>query len=96
MSAQPLAIAADHPAFEGHFPGRPIVPAVVLLAEALAAITTRTGTAPSAWRLQQAKFTRSVAPGEPLTLQLDEAAGGMRFEIRGAGSPVANGQFARP
>jgi 3-hydroxymyristoyl/3-hydroxydecanoyl-(acyl carrier protein) dehydratase len=33
-----LAIAADHPAFAGHFPGRPLLPGVALLSEVLEAV----------------------------------------------------------
>ena len=29
-----LAVARDHPAYEGHFPGQPILPGVVILAVA--------------------------------------------------------------
>ena len=32
-----FSIAPDHPALEGHFPGQPIVPAVVILDAVLAA-----------------------------------------------------------
>lgn len=95
MSAIPLAIGADHPAFEGHFPGQPIVPAVVLLAEALEATTARTATRATDWDLRQAKFVRSATPGEPLELVLVEAGGGIDFEVRTAGTLVASGRFTR-
>ena len=94
MSGTPLAVPADHPAYAGHFPGRPILPAVVMLAEALAAITARTGKPASAWTLQQAKFVRTVEPGQSMLLACDAADdGGQRFEIRVAGEMVASGRF---
>ena len=86
-----LVIARDHPAFAGHFPGQPIVPAVVLLAEALAAVEAATGRAPHEWRLAGAKFLQAVGPGAPLTLSHEESRGGVRFEIRSGETIVASG-----
>jgi 3-hydroxymyristoyl/3-hydroxydecanoyl-(acyl carrier protein) dehydratase len=89
-----FAIAQDHPAFAGHFPGQPIVPAVVLLAEALGAIEVATGRAPHEWRLSGAKFLQAVGPGARLTLTHEEARGGRRFEIRCGDAIVASGTLA--
>jgi 3-hydroxymyristoyl/3-hydroxydecanoyl-(acyl carrier protein) dehydratase len=80
--AMPLPIAADHPAYAGHFPGQPILPGVVLLDEALHALAARQGIAGSA-QLKSAKFHSPVQPGEALTLHTTESpTGGFRFEIR--------------
>ena len=86
-----LHVAADHPAYPGHFPGRPILPGVVIVAEALAAIARDTGFEPHRWRLASAKFLRPVAPGTPLTLTHAAEAGGMRFEVRSPEGVVASG-----
>jgi 3-hydroxymyristoyl/3-hydroxydecanoyl-(acyl carrier protein) dehydratase len=84
-----LAVAPDHPSYEGHFPGHPILPGVVLLAEALAAIGAATGRAPRDWTISSAKFFNAVEPGTPLTLLHEtQASGTLRFEIRG-GAPDA-------
>ena len=86
---------AGHPAFEGHFPGRPILPAVVLLAEALAAIESATGHAPQEWTLANAKFLAPVAPGTTLTFSHEATgAGGIRFEVRSAAGVIAHGVLA--
>lgn len=91
----PLAIAREHPSYEGHFPDHPILPAVVLLGEALAAIEAATGRGPEAWMLASAKFLEPVTPGTALTLAHESlASGGMRFEIRSAAALVAHGVFA--
>ena len=91
-----FAIPASHPAFEGHFPDRPIVPAVVLLAEVLAVIRRATGSAADAWTLASAKFLAPVGPDSALELTHEESAnGGRRFEIRAGGTLVASGAFAR-
>jgi 3-hydroxyacyl-[acyl-carrier-protein] dehydratase len=99
-----LHIAADHPAFAGHFPGAPIVPGVVLLdAAVLAAIRLlRPGTSvgeqadsPAACSVASAKFLRPVGPGETLLVCVDStAAGCARFEISCRGAKVASGTLA--
>lgn len=89
MSEQrlPLPIAADHPAYAGHFPGRPILPGVVLLDAALQALAARHALPPTG-QLRAAKFLSPVQPGEALTLHYTELnytespAGGFRFDIR--------------
>ena len=35
MTSRRIAVARDHPAFAGHFPGQPLLPGVVLLGEVL-------------------------------------------------------------
>jgi 3-hydroxymyristoyl/3-hydroxydecanoyl-(acyl carrier protein) dehydratase len=90
-----VRIAADHPALDGHFPGRPVVPAVVLLAEAFAAIEAATGRAPHDWTLVAAKFLRAVEPGSVLQVRHEQtSARDVRFEIRCGGEVVASGRLA--
>jgi 3-hydroxyacyl-[acyl-carrier-protein] dehydratase len=90
-----LSAARDHPAFEGHFPGNPVLPAVVLLAETLAAIEAAGGRKAQDWAISSAKFLAPVAPGTPLTLAHEPlASGGVRFEIRSAQGVVAHGILA--
>ena len=90
-----LAVPRDHPAYDGHFPGHPILPGVVILAEALATIAASTGTSVDAWSVSNAKFLEPVTPGTPLTLShelLD--TGGVRFEVRSPAGVVASGALA--
>ena len=87
-------IAQDHPAFAGHFPGQPIVPAVVLLAEALAAIEAATGRAPDEWQLAGAKFLQAVGPGARLALMHEPSGDGRRFELRCGEAIVASGTLS--
>ena len=92
----PVAIPADHPAFAGHFPGRPVVPAVVLLAEALAQVAHATASAVDAWTVVNAKFVAPVGPGAALTLlHAPTPSGGRRFEFRQGDAVVASGALAR-
>jgi hypothetical protein len=92
-----LTIAADHPAFTGHFPGHPVLPGVVLLSlvmEAVAArpaLRTRLGVRPT---LDSAKFLLPVGPGAKLRLVLREQGRGLAFELFQGDSAVARGQLS--
>ncbi len=87
-----LSIAADHPAYAGHFPGQPILPGVVLLDAALHALAAVQGTATVCGQIRSAKFLSPVVPGEPLTLHYSASpAGGFRFDIRSQARGVASG-----
>jgi 3-hydroxymyristoyl/3-hydroxydecanoyl-(acyl carrier protein) dehydratase len=91
----PLQLAADHPAYAGHFPGRPILPGVVLLGEVMHEVARSTGRDADRWTIASAKFLRPVAPGTPLTLVHESSAnGGIRFEVRGPGGVVASGTLS--
>lgn len=86
-----LRIARDHPAYAGHFPGHPILPGVVLLAEALAALGAQVKGA----SLDNAKFLLPVTPGMELELEHETlSSGAVRFEIRAREGVVAMGLFA--
>lgn len=93
MTATDLAVAADHPAFDGHFPGAPVLPGVVILDEALRAIELTQGGEPRCWRIASVKFLKTVGPGEPLVIEQERLASGtIRFTISSAGQAVASGQ----
>lgn len=81
----------DHPSFAGHFPGRPILPGVVMLDEALRAAREL---APGArgWTIPQAKFLQPVRPGDALQLSLSAMpSAGFAFAFTRDGVPVATG-----
>ncbi len=68
-----LTVSADHPALPGHFPGRPLVPGVLILDAALRAIgADRPGA-----RIIAAKFTAPLAPEQTLALAWETAASGV-------------------
>ena len=90
LTAQ-TTFARDHPAFPGHFPGRPIVPGVLLLAsveDMLRAIGLRVvGCA-------QAKFLAPVLPEQPLAIRVDDDEGAdARFAIVADQRVVATGSL---
>jgi hypothetical protein len=96
-----LQVPPDHPAFAGHFPGRPMLPGAALLAMVIDAVQadparrTRPGTALA---VPQVKFLGPVAPGATLTLEwrdADAPADTIAFEVREGPRPVARGQIGR-
>jgi 3-hydroxymyristoyl/3-hydroxydecanoyl-(acyl carrier protein) dehydratase len=91
-----IGIAADHPAFAGHFPGMPILPGAVLLDEALRIIETDLGIDITQWQLTAAKFMQSVRPGDVLTVEHGGAAdGAVRFAVRVADRAALAGTLSR-
>jgi 3-hydroxymyristoyl/3-hydroxydecanoyl-(acyl carrier protein) dehydratase len=65
-------IGADHPSLPGHFPGKPIVPGVVILDEILATLTE--------WRegshiivISAVKFLAPLKPDQPFVICLDSS-----------------------
>ncbi|HZF79495.1 MAG TPA: CoA ligase, partial [Rubrivivax sp.] len=94
MADPVVTIAADHPAFAGHFPGRPVLPGVVLLSLITQALNGRLGATP---RIDNAKFLAPVGPGAQLRLALREQSGGnaVTFEIWHGPQLAARGQLSR-
>jgi 3-hydroxyacyl-[acyl-carrier-protein] dehydratase len=92
MIVTALSIAADHPAYAGHFPGTPLLPGVVLLDATIDALE-KAGKGPAGdWEISSAKFQSAVRPGEALTLHHESLPNGsIRFAIRAADRAVANG-----
>jgi len=86
----PLSVAADHPAYAGHFPGHPILPGVVLLDEALHALAALLGLEAASGQIKSAKFLSPVSPGEALRLDYAATAAGVfRFEVIATGVAAA-------
>ena len=95
MQTLHLTVAADHPAYAGHFPGQPILPGVVLLDEALVALAAEQENPALRCEIKSAKFLSPVLPGESLRLEYSSTAAGVfRFELKAAGRVVASGIVA--
>jgi 3-hydroxymyristoyl/3-hydroxydecanoyl-(acyl carrier protein) dehydratase len=86
----------DHPSFDGHFPGEPVLPGVVILAEVLARIEADTGVPAMDWTLESGKFHQPVVPGARVEIAHEPRGdGGRRFEARTQGRLVVSGHLAR-
>jgi 3-hydroxymyristoyl/3-hydroxydecanoyl-(acyl carrier protein) dehydratase len=86
-----LRVAPDHPVFAGHFPGRPIVPGVMLLEWVMTEVAAVLGRAPAALRLRESKFFTPLAPGAEAELQCEFREARCTFDIRCESGNVARG-----
>lgn len=96
MSATVVArftVPASHPALPGHFPGRPIVPGVMLLDAVVAAARAAFDLGP-ATGLPRAKFLAPVLPGEEVLAEIQRTPGGrFAFACRIGERAVATGEL---
>jgi acyl-coenzyme A synthetase/AMP-(fatty) acid ligase/3-hydroxymyristoyl/3-hydroxydecanoyl-(acyl carrier protein) dehydratase len=100
-AATEFAIAADHPACDGHFPGQPLLPGAMLLSLVFEALASRPdlgaalGPTPG---IANVKFLRPVRPGQTVRIAFGDAGRSLSFEafVRNAdGEAVAaRGQLA--
>ncbi|HUS25401.1 MAG TPA: hypothetical protein VM369_10675 [Candidatus Binatia bacterium] len=90
-----LSVPADHPCLAGHFPGNPVVPAVLLLERVRAALGTALGAPVELAALPAVKFTSPLAPGEvcELELRIDTAARSARFRLRSGARELVQGRL---
>jgi len=83
-----LCVPAGHASLDGHFPGRPVVPGVLLLERVLAAIERATGE--RVLHLTRVKFLAALQPDESATAWFDVDGAQVSFAIvtQRAGSQV--------
>jgi 3-hydroxymyristoyl/3-hydroxydecanoyl-(acyl carrier protein) dehydratase len=86
-----IHIAASHPALPGHFPGRPIVPGVVLLDWIVASVERTYGLPVVA--LPVVKFHRPLTPGRTARLRFEHTGQGVRFRLYCAEAEIVSGML---
>jgi len=90
-------VPAGHPAFPGHFPGRPIVPGVVLLDQAILFAEKLLGMQAGCWQVGNAKFLSPVGPAETLIFSLQATPrGAIAFTVKSGDRDVASGSLTPP
>lgn len=89
-----ITIPADHPSLPGHFPGRPIVPGAVILAEVMHAATQALGAGTRIIGLPTVKFSNPMLPEQRCELTLnDNGTGTATFEVTHDGQRLASGNL---
>ena len=88
-------IDAGHPALPGHFPGQPVVPAVVLLDFTARALGDALGRRVRVTAVPAVKFLSPLLPDQSftVTLQVDTAARSARFSARTPDAELAQGRL---
>lgn len=86
-------LSPSHAAAQGHFPGNPIIPGAVLLAETLQVVQVESGCAWGACRIRSAKFPHPARPGDRLRIELSgSGASQLRFNCTVGGASVLVGE----
>lgn len=94
MNRLTLSVRADHPTAAGHFPGNPILPGALLLAEVVHLIGAEVGIDQAAYEVRAAKFLRPVRPGDQVSIEYARSgATGFDFHCTVAGARVLAGAF---
>ncbi len=92
MNRLTLHIAADHPTAAGHFPGNPIIPGALLLAEVLRCIEKSEGMRFPSCNVKAAKFLSPSRPGDTVEIEYARSAQGtIEFQCVVAGVKVLSG-----
>ncbi len=88
-----FVIGHQHPALPGHFPGRPVVPGVVVLDQVLTLLVHAAGVDSSWLDLPQVKFAEPLSPGELARVEIAIDADRARFRVLRDDAVIANGSL---
>jgi 3-hydroxymyristoyl/3-hydroxydecanoyl-(acyl carrier protein) dehydratase len=90
-------VAADHPAFAGHFPDAPVLPGACVLALVLQAAAEHPALKimfGARIAVPLVKFLAPVGPGQRLVIRFQPGAGALGFDVRRGETTIARGQLA--
>jgi 3-hydroxymyristoyl/3-hydroxydecanoyl-(acyl carrier protein) dehydratase len=91
--ATTFRIHGDHAALPGHFPGRPIVPGVILLDVVLERAQQQFGSNLRVAGIEQAKFLAPLLPDQDAQLTLARIGSRLQFTVRHDSLLIAQGSF---
>lgn len=80
MTPLELHFPASHPTGPGHFPGHPIIPGALLLAEVVRLMAQAGLVKADDCRIKSVKFLRPVRPGDTVKVEFDAAQSEIRFQ----------------
>ena len=89
-----FSIPSDHPSLPGHFPGRPIVPGVVVLERVIEAIEAAHGPLGNL-RLPQVKFVQPLLPGERADIDVTGTGPRWKFRVMRDGALISSGEVVQ-
>jgi 3-hydroxyacyl-[acyl-carrier-protein] dehydratase len=89
-----FTIARDHLSLDGHFPGNPLVPGVLLLERALECAEEKIGHKLAVRAIVQAKFVAPLKPEEAARVVLRHSRTDLRFAVHHGERLIAQGIFA--
>lgn len=84
-------VPASHPTLPGHFPGRPVVPGVLLLDAVAAAADAWNGSPLRLAGLPAVKFLQPLLPGEEACIALERTGSQLRFRVLRGDTLLAQG-----
>lgn len=89
MSSSDFTITANDPCLDGHFPGNPIVPGVVILDRVIDAVEADGGGKASV--IRRCKFVKPLLPGETCHIEWQFQDGTVRFVCSNQAGTLARG-----
>jgi 3-hydroxyacyl-[acyl-carrier-protein] dehydratase len=89
-----VTVAAADPCFDGHFPGNPLVPGVVILDLVHAALERQRGTPVRVVGVPGVKFLQPLRPGEAMHIEFAPVDSGLvNFSCRAGPKRIAEGSL---
>jgi len=89
VSSTTFVIEAGHPCLDGHFPGAPVVPGVLVLERVIDAVQRDSGR--RIIGVRRCKFVAALYPGETCDIEWSADSGAARFVCHGPEGVLARG-----